>query len=171
MNSMKKISLIATFTFLNCTAYAQDMQSTMTLQQRLGAEIGALYLSQSSGGNTTTVLPMLNAKLWNKDSFAINTQIGGTAYKDQSTDKTFTIAVARINPIYQIAESKWSVEGLLGLQAWEGKGGAKADFGARVNYDIKDLSQSYLDDASLGAGTVAHEEAVTYVTLGVKKWF
>ncbi|MNJ96736.1 hypothetical protein D3C87_144670 [compost metagenome] len=135
-----------------------------------GAEAGVLYLTQDNDGNTTTVLPMLNYKILTKDSFILSAQVGGTAYRDESTDKTFLIGVLRVNPEYQLGASKFSIEGLIGVQSWESKG-TKLDLGARLNFGLQDLTDSYVDQAYLGGGVIDHENKTTYYTLGVKKWF
>ncbi|WP_142699596.1 hypothetical protein [Bdellovibrio sp. ZAP7] len=138
-----------------------------SLVSNWGVEAGALYLNQSSGGETTTILPMLDGGLWLSGNWALNVQIGGTAYKDSSTDKTFTIGVARINPVYRIPATKFSVEALLGMQKWEEQD-AKADLGLRGNYVV---GNDWLSELFFGAGSVQHDEVTNYVTVGMKKWF
>ncbi|GEM_PF-3923318 len=159
---MKMIFIISAL-FVSSIAFAQS-------HSKLGAEIGGLYLTQSGGGNTTTVLPMLNYKFLKAEKFKLNIQAGATVYLDHSSDDKFFVGVARVNPIYQIAE-KFSLEGLLGTQFWAEGSKFNLDLGGRVNYSLSDMTKNYLDDVFAGGGVITHEEAVTYFTLGVKKWF
>lgn len=165
---MRKI--ILTTLILGSSISTAQSVSSLSFKERLGAEAGFIYLKQDGGGNTTTVFPFLDLKVWGVDEFSLNAQVGATAYKDEATSKTFAIAALRVNPIYQIS-AMFSVEGLLGVQAWESKGGAKTDFGARMNYRVNAISDNWINDVYLGAGTIAHDDPTIYMTLGLKKWF
>lgn len=166
---MKRIflSLIALSTFAYTSSiYSQEISSS----SRFGAEAGLLWLSQSKGGNTLTVLPAFNVRILDHNTFSLNAQIGATAYKDDRSDKNFWIGVLRFNPIYKIEDSKFSIEGLLGVQLWETKG-MKADIGLRANYDVQEWTHQYLDQVFLGGGIITHDNQTNYLTLGLKKWF
>ena len=135
-----------------------------------GAEVGAMYVSQNGGQNTTTLLPMLNYKILNHGAFGVNAQAGVTGYKDAVSGNVRSIFVARINPIYQIPESDFSVEGLIGIQQWESRG-AEADYGMRVNYTTDSLQAVWADQVFLGGGKINHIIDTNYFVLGLKKWF
>ena len=167
---MKVSQCLVLFSALvSLNAFAQESAS-FEIRQRLGVEAGVLALSQSGGGDTTTVLPLINFKLWTQENFTVVAQAGGTAYKEASMDKTFGIGVLRINPLYRFADTAFSVEGLLGVQAWEGRG-TKADLGLRVNYNVRAWTNEYLDEAFAGGGTINHDNVTNYFTVGFKKQF
>ncbi|MNK89338.1 hypothetical protein D3C87_1093460 [compost metagenome] len=161
---MKQILSIFTIVlFFSGAVSAQNNSSEATW----GVEAGLLYLNQSSGGDTTTVLPMLNGRLWHSGPWGLNAQVGATVYKDANSDKTFSIGVFRLNPLYQIADTKFSLEGLLGVQKWEDQD-AKADLGLRLNYGFE---SAWLSELFVGGGSVQQDETTNYLTLGLKKWF
>jgi hypothetical protein len=164
---MKKLALLSLLS-LSSFAFADG---SFSLKEKLGAEIGGLYLSQSGGGNTTTVLPMINLKVLERGTFKLNAQAGATAYLDDSSDDRFFVGVARVNPTILIEKTQMSLEGLFGFQYWDEGKKINLDLGARLNYNILDLSKKYLDEAFVGVGIITHSETATYFTLGVKKWF
>lgn len=164
---MKKIILLALATF-SSLSFSQESTS---LEKKIGLEVGGMYLSQNGGGNTTTALPMVNYKLLTSNRFELRVQLGATAYLDDATDDKFFVGVARFNPLYHIGETKASVEGLLGAQYWEEGSSVNLDLGGRLNYNISEITKNYLDEAFVGGGIISHDESVTYVTVGIKKWF
>ncbi|MFM6929595.1 MAG: hypothetical protein ACKOX6_14090 [Bdellovibrio sp.] len=157
------LSLTMIVLFLGCGASAQS-NSTVP---KWGVEVGSLYFHQDSGGDTTTVLPMINAGLWQSGSWDLNAQIGGTVAKGANNDDTFSIGVLRLNPLYRFADMPFSIEGLLGVQKWE-KQDTKVDLGLRGNYL---LGHEWVSEIFAAAGSVQLDEVTNYVTVGLKKWF
>lgn len=172
---MKKIKLALGIvcSLFACQGFAEmNLNTSQTsLLTSYGVELGALYLNQDDGGDTLTVLPMINKKLIGGVDFQLNAQAGATAYKDSRTEQSFMIAVLRLNPIYNITGSRYSLEGLLGLQSWESESSVQFDYGLRGNVDLKDYFQDLVDQAFIAVGRIENENKVTYFTMGLKKWF
>jgi opacity protein-like surface antigen len=136
-----------------------------------GAEASLIYLYQSSGGGqSTTVLPMINGKVYSQGGFGLVAQVGATAYKDALTDKVFAISVARLNPSYKFEGTPFAIEGLVGVQAWDGHG-VNLDTGLRGHYFLQESLKEYFSDVFLQVGTIAQNNRTDYVGVGFSSWF
>lgn len=145
--------------------------SAMESQQSWGLEAGFLSLHQSSGGNTTTVLPLLNWHFLKYDQYDLGLQFGGTVYKDAGTGKSFGISALRLTPSYRFSESSLGLEALLGAELWEAREGLKTDLGVRLNYRLSEPWLSVLNELFIGGGQIFHADPVSYLTVGAKAWF
>lgn len=141
------------------------------VQANFSAELAALYLSQDNDGETFTALPMLGYNVFRQENFELTAKLGLSAYKDAKTDDTFLVGVIHLNPSYKIATTKFSVEAILGAQYWETSETFEMEFGARVNYNISELTKGHMNEIFAGGSMITADEDTLSLTIGLKKNF
>lgn len=136
----------------------------------VSVEGSVLYLSQDSGGSTTTVLPAVNYSFFKNENFESSFQLGLTMYKSEAEDKTFWIAAFRTISMYDFKFYGLKAGLILGFQNWEAEG-TKLDIGLSTSYDLRKYDLPYIHETFLTVGTIRHDEPTRYVSGGLRYWF